>query len=374
MRDRAEAVAGDLDGVGDPDGADDPDGAGVDALLCLHGEGLPRPNVRYLSGFTGSSAALLIGRGHRVLITDGRYREQAAAECPDWEVEILPPGGVDTAAIGACCRSRALTRVGYEPDGITAGKLAELRDAGSAAFVPAGGLVEARRRRKGPAEIAAMEAAAGIADAALAATAGLARAGASERDVALEIDVQMRRRGAEESAFATIVAAGPHSAIPHALPSERRLAAGDLVCIDCGAVVDGYRSDLTRVWVIGEPDAEQRRVHTAVLRAHDRALALVRPGALGDDLNRAARRELTAAGLGDRWRHGIGHGVGLAIHEAPSLRVGAGAELAAGDVVTIEPGAYRSGWGGVRIEDMVLVTDAGARPLSAAPTALRVIA
>ncbi len=361
MRKRAKAVAGALDG------------AGVDALLCLHGEGLPRPNVRYLSGFTGSSAALLIACGHRLLITDGRYREQAAAECPDWEVEILPPGGADAAAIGECCRSRGFARVGYEPQGITAGKLDELRDAGGAAFVPAGGLVEARRRRKGLDEIAAIEAAAGIVDAALEATAGLARAGVSERDLALELDVQMRRRGAEEPAFSTIVAAGPRSAIPHALPSERRLAAGDLVCIDCGAVVDGYRSDLTRVWVMGEPDAEQRRVHAAVLRAHDRALALVRPGAGGDDLNGAAREELAAAGIDGWWRHGIGHGVGLAIHEAPSLRAGTGAELAAGDVVTIEPGAYRSGWGGVRIEDLVLVTEAGARTLSAAPTALRVI-
>lgn len=308
-----------------------------------------------------------------MLITDGRYREQAAAECPDWEVEILPPGGVDVAAIGECCRSRGFERVGYEPQGITAGKLDRLRNVGGVAFAPAGGLVEALRRRKGPGEVAAIRAAAGIVDAALEAAAGLARAGASEREVALELDVQMRRRGAEEPAFTTIVTAGPRTAIPHALPSGRRLAAGDLVCIDCGAVVDGYRSDLTRAWVVGEPDAEQRRVHSAVLRAHDRALALVRPGAGGDDLNTAARATLADAGMDDWWRHGIGHGVGLSIHEAPSLRVGVGAELAAGDVVTIEPGAYRPGWGGVRIEDLVLVTESGARTLSAAPADLRVI-
>lgn len=308
-----------------------------------------------------------------MLITDGRYREQAAAECPDWEVEILPPGGVDVAAIGECCRSRGFARVGYEPQGITAGKLDRLRNVGGVAFAPAGGLVEALRRRKGPGEVAAIRAAAGIVDAALEAAAGLARAGASEREVALELDVQMRRRGAEEPAFTTIVTAGPRTAIPHALPSGRRLAAGDLVCIDCGAVVDGYRSDLTRAWVVGEPDAEQRRVHAAVLRAHDRALALVRPGAGGDDLNTAARAALADAGMDDWWRHGIGHGVGLSIHEAPSLRVGVGAELAADDVVTIEPGAYRPGWGGVRIEDLVLVTESGARTLSAAPADLRVI-
>lgn len=365
MRERTDAVAVALAGA---DG-----GAGVDALLCLHAESLPRPNVRYLSGFTGSTAALLVAGGHRVLITDGRYREQAAAECPDWEMEILPPGGVDVAVIGECCRARGFTRVGYEPHGITAGKLDQLRNAGGVAFAPAGGLVEALRRRKGPGEIAAIRAAARIVDAALEATAGLARAGVSERDLALEIDVQMRRRGAAEPAFTTIVAAGPRSAIPHALPSDRRLAAGDLVCIDCGALVDGYRSDLTRVWVVGEPDAEQRRAHAAVLRAHDRALALVRPGAGGDELNTAARAALADAGMKDWWRHGVGHGVGLEIHEAPSLRVGAGAELAAGDVLTIEPGAYRPGWGGVRIEDLVLVTDAGASTLSAAPTDLRVI-
>ena len=358
MRDRADAVADALDE------------AGVDALLCLHGEGLPRPNVRYLSGFTGSSAALLIAPGHRVLFTDGRYEEQAAAQCPDWELQI---GRGLAGMVGECCASRGFSRVGYEPEGLTAGMLDALRDAGSVHFVPVDELVEERRRCKGPDEIGSIEAAARIVDAALEATAALARAGATERHVALELDLQMRRRGAEEPAFPTIVAAGPRSALPHAMPTDRRLAAGDLVCIDCGATVDGYRSDLTRAWVIGEPDDEQRRVHGAVLSAHDRALALVRPGAGSDDLESAARQELAAAGIEDWWRHSLGHGVGLAIHEAPSLRAGAGTELSAGDVVTIEPGAYRSGWGGIRIEDLVLVTETGARLLSAAPTALRVI-
>ena len=361
MRERADAVAADLDD------------AGVDALLCLHGEGLPRTGVRYLSGFSGSSAALLIARGRCVLITDGRYQEQVAAECPDWETEILPPGGRLAEKIVESCRSRGFSRVGYEPEGVTAGMLGRLRDAGSACFVPAEGLVEERRRCKGPEEIAHIESAARIADAALEATARLARAGAAESDVALELELQMRRRGSEEPAFPPIVAAGPHSALPHAQPTDRRLAAGDLVCIDCGATVSGYRSDLTRAWVVGEPDAEQRRVHAAVLRAHDRALALVGPGVISDELNDAAYEELAAAGIGDWWRHGVGHGVGLDIHEAPSLRARAGTELAAGDVVTIEPGAYRAGWGGVRVEDLVLVTETGASTLSAAPTALRVI-
>jgi len=361
VRERADAVAGALDH------------AGVDALLCLHGEGLPRTDVRYLSGFTGSTAALLVASGRRVLLTDGRYEEQAAAECPDWEAEILPPGGRLAEMIGECCRSRGFSRIGYEPDGVTAGTLDKLRDAGSARFVPAEGLVAERRRRKGPEEIASIEAAARIVDAALEATARLARAGATERDLALELDLQMRRRGSEEPAFPTIVASGPRSALPHAQPTERRLAAGDLVCVDCGATIDGYRSDLTRAWTVGEPGAEQRRVHAAVRRAHDRALALVRPGAVSDDLNAAAGEELAAAGIEDWWRHGVGHGVGLDIHEAPSLRVGAGTELAAGDVLTIEPGAYRSGWGGVRVEDLVLVTETGARTLSAAPADLRVI-
>lgn len=361
MRERAAAVAAAL---GD---------AGVDALLCLHGEGLPRTDVRYLSGFSGSSAALLVARGQCVLITDGRYQEQASAECPGWEVEILPAGGIPAEMIGESCRSRGFSRIGYEPEGITAGMLDRLRDAGSACFVPAEGLVQERRRCKAPEEIARIEAAARIVDDALEATARLARAGAAERDIALELELQMRRRGSEEPAFPTIVAAGPNSALPHAQPTDRRLAAGDVVCIDCGATVGGYRSDLTRAWVVGEPDAEQRRVHAAVLRAHDRALALVGPGVVSDDLNEAARMEFVAAGIENWWRHGIGHGVGLDIHEAPSLRVDTGTELAVGDVVTIEPGAYRAEWGGVRVEDLVLVTESGARTLSAAPTALRVI-
>ncbi len=361
MRDRAAAVAKALGG------------AGIDALLCLHGEGLPRTNVRYLSGFSGSSAALLIAPGQCVLITDGRYREQASAECPDWDAEILPSGGSLAETIGESCSARGFSRIGYEPEGVTAGMLDRLRDAAGPCFLPAEGLVEERRRCKAPEEIARIESAARIVDAALEATARLARAGAAERDITLELELQMRRRGSEEAAFPTIVAAGPHSALPHAQPTDRRLAAGDLVCIDCGATVGGYRSDLTRAWVVGEPDAEQRRVHAAVLRAHDRALALVGPGVVSDDLNEAAHEELTTAGIGDWWRHGVGHGVGLDIHEAPSLRARAGNELAAGDVVTIEPGAYRAGWGGIRVEDLVLVTETGARTLSAAPTALRVI-
>lgn len=361
MRERADAVAASLDG------------AGVDALLCLHGEGLPRTSVRYLSGFTGSSAALLIAHGQHVLFTDRRYDEQAASECADWEMEILPAGGSLAEMIGESCRSRGIDLIGYEPDGITAGMLDRLRDAGSARFVPAEGLVEERRRRKGPEEIASIEAAARIVDAALEATARLARAGATERDLALELDLQMRRHGSAEPAFPTIVASGPRSALPHAQPTGRRLVSGDLVCIDCGATVGGYRSDLTRAWAVGEPDAEQRRVYAAVLRAHDRALALVRPGVASDNLNDAAREELAAAGIEDWWRHSVGHGVGLDIHEAPSLRAGCGTELAAGDVVTIEPGAYRSGWGGVRVEDLVLVAENGSHTLSAAPTALRVI-
>ena len=347
--------------------------AEVDALLCLHGEGLPRPNVRYLAGFTGSSAAVLIAAGQCLLITDGRYQEQAAAECAGWEVEIARPGDKLAELVSEQCQSRGLGQVGYEPDGITAGTLDELRNAGGAHFTPVAGLVEERRRHKKVVELQAIEAATTIADAALEATAALAREGASEREIALELDVQMRRRGSEEPAFATIVAAGPRSALPHALPSDRPLAPGDLVCIDCGATVDGYRSDLTRAWVVGEPTDQQIRFHAAVLRAHDRALALVRPGAGSDALNDAAREVFAAAGIEECWRHSIGHGVGLAIHEGPSLRDGADTQLATGDVVTIEPGAYRPGWGGVRIEDLVVVTDDGARTLSAAPRELRVV-
>lgn len=346
---------------------------GVDALLCFHGEGVPRPNVRYLSGFTGSSAALLVAVGHRLLITDGRYRDQAAVECSGWEIAISSPGEKLTDLAAEQCRSRGLGRVGYEPEGITAGMIDELRDSSGVHFMPVTGLVEERRRCKEADEIRAIAAAAAIADAALAATAALVRGSASERDIALELDVQMRRRGSEEPAFATMVAAGPRSALPHAPPTDRLLTSGDIVCIDCGATVNGYRSDLTRAWVVGEPTYQQIRMHEVVLRAHDCALALVRPGIGSAALNTAARAELAAAGIEEYWRHSIGHGVGLAIHEAPSLREGVDTELSISDVVTIEPGAYRTGWGGVRIEDIVVVTGDGARTLSAAPRELWVV-
>lgn len=345
----------------------------VDALLCFHGDGFSRLNVRYLSGFTGSSAAVLIACGHRVLFTDGRYQDQAAAECIGWEVAIILPGEKLADIIVKYCQINNLRRVGYEPEGITAGMLDELRDIGDTRFMPVFGIVEERRRCKGKDELRAIEDAAGVADAALEATAALVREGVSEREIAMELDTQMWQRGSEEPAFPTIVVAGPRSALPHALPTDRPIALGDIVCIDSGATVDGYRSDLTRSWVVGEPTDKQIRFHAAVMRAHDRALALVRPGVSSGELNAVVRDEFAAADIKECWRHSIGHGVGLSIHEWPSLREGLQTELIAGDVVTIEPGAYQRGWGGVRIEDLVLVTNSCSRTLSAAPRELKII-
>ena len=347
--------------------------AKVDALLCVHAEGFPQLNVRYLSGFTGSSAAVLISSGHRVLFTDGRYQDQVVSECIGWEARIARAGDSLPEMISKDCRQRGFDRVGYEPEGITAGMVSALIGSGGVKFVPVAGTVEEWRRCKGPDELRAIETAVRIADTAMEATATIARGGVSEREIALEIEMQMKRLGSEEPAFATIVASGSRSALPHAVPTGRTLQAGDLVCIDCGATVDGYRSDITRDWVVGEPTNEQSCFYAAVMRAHNQALSLVRPGASSHLLNAAARAEFVTAGIEDCWRHSIGHGVGLAIHESPSLREGIDTVLVAGDVVTIEPGAYRSGWGGVRIEDLLVVTEDGARMLTAAPRELRVI-
>ncbi len=347
--------------------------AKVDALLCVHAEGLPGLNVRYLSGFTGSSAAVLIGSRHRVLFTDGRYQDQVVSECMDWEARIIRAGESFPEVISEHCRQRDLGRVGYEPEGITAGMLSALIGAGGVNFVPVTGMVEGRRRCKGPNELGAIEAAVAISDTAIEAAATLSRVGVSERDIAQEIEMQMRRLGSEEPAFPTIVASGLRSALPHAVPTDRTLQVGDLVCIDCGATVNGYRSDITRDWVVGEPTNDQNYFYAAVMRAHNQALSLVRPGTSSEVINAAARAEFVNAGMDDCWRHSIGHGVGLAIHESPSLRESPNTVLVAGDVVTIEPGAYRSGWGGVRIEDLLVVTDDGARILSGAPRGLRVI-
>lgn len=339
------------------------DGAGVDALVVTN-----LVNVRYLTGFTGSAGELLVDAGGALLVTDGRYREQAPGQvAAGVEVAIAGPERRPTYVE----RLGGATRVGLEAGSATWADQRRLTGwLEEADLVPTEGLVESLREVKDAGEVARIEAAAAIADAALGEVADGIRAGASEREVAAALDHAMRCRGAEDRAFATIVAGGPNSALPHARPSDRVLASGDLVVCDFGAVVDGYRSDMTRSFrVDGRSGGREDELRDAVRVAQQAGLDRVADGVPLAEVDAACRESLEASGLGEAFVHGTGHGVGLDIHEAPALSGSATGTLRSGHVVTVEPGAYLAGLGGVRWEDTVLVTADGHRALTRAPKA-----
>lgn len=322
-------------------------------------------NVRYLTGFTGSAGFLVIGE-RACLVTDGRYEtqahEQVAASGAGVDVAIssYEQRQAAEAAMGAC------ERVGLEAASVTWDQqrsYAEwFRD-----VVPTKELVESLRMVKDDAELARMQAAADIADAALAHLRPLLLTGITEAGFALELDTEMRRRGAKGSAFETIVAAGPNAAKPHHRPSSRPIGRGELVVIDFGAIVDGYRSDMTRTFLTGEPTPDQARLYGVVRAAQAAGVAAVGDGVAASVVDAACRDVIKEAGWGDRFVHGTGHGVGLDIHEAPWVNTRSTTTLSPGHIVTVEPGVYLPDFGGVRVEDTVVVTTGGARALTNHP-------
>jgi len=338
----------------------------VDALLVTD-----LVNVAYLSGFTGSNAALVVPTaGEAVLVTDARYTERAAAEAPGMEMVLGRAAGAVAARTAA---ARGARRLGFESAHVSVdGHSALVAAAGSAGLRRTPGLVERLRAVKDDAEVAALRAACALADAALSdllAAGGLA-AGRTERQVARDLDDRMRDLGAPGPSFETIVAAGPHSAVPHHAPTDTPLRRGDLVIVDFGALVDGYHSDTTRTFVVGPPADWQREIHAVVAEGQRLGRAALRPGAVSADVDGAARTSIAGAGYGEAFTHGLGHGVGLEIHEDPFFTVTGIAALAAGMVVTVEPGVYLSGRGGVRIEDSLVVGDGEAESLTRLPREL----
>ncbi len=331
-------------------------------------------SIRYLTGFTGSNAALIVladdrspaaeprldrGEGLEpgtVLCTDGRYRTQSAAQVP--ELDRLIERNSATALVERYGRGRW----GFESTSVTVDQYDQLlRASRTVQLEPIAGLVESLRAVKDDDEIGLLRTAAGIADAAFAellAADGI-RAGRTEREIGLDLDEKMRRLGAEDPAFETIVAAGAHSAIPHHRPTETPLRAGDLVKCDFGARFAGYHSDMTRTLMLGEPAGWQREIYAVVLAAQTAAEAGCRPGVGLADTDRTARAVIDAAGYGDTFVHGLGHGVGLEIHEAPAVAGTATGTMAQDMVLTIEPGVYLEGRGGVRIEDSGVVRASG---------------
>ncbi len=339
--------------------------AGIDALLVTS-----LPNVRYLTGFTGSSAMVLVTTDALVFTSDGRYRtqagEQLAAAGVAAQIEIGATVAQQRDALAAALVPGA--RIGLEAHAVTWAQQRDLaRALAGHELVPTDGLVERLRRVKEAGEVARIRAACAIADDALAALLPRLADGPTERDFALDLEVEMRRRGASGNSFDPIVASGPNGAKPHARPSARRVEHGELVVIDFGCVVDGYCSDMTRTVSVGDPGAEARRLWDVVRESQWAGREAVHAGADCADIDRACRDVIVAAGWGDAFVHGTGHGVGLEIHEAPRVAASARDTLEPGSVVTVEPGVYLPGVGGVRIEDTVVVTPDGADPLTEFP-------
>ena len=340
----------------------------LDALLVSN-----LANVRWLTGFTGSNGAAVVGATRLRFLTDFRYLTQAAEQLdPDWEQEISS----DLLKRAAERLTDGPLRLGFDDGHLTVrqhAQLAELVAERDVELVPAGGIVEALRAVKDDAEIERIRAAARLADEAFEEVVGGGIVGRTERDVALDLEVAMRRRGAEAPSFPPIVAHGAHGALPHAAPRDVAIAPNTLVVIDWGAQLNGYASDCTRTVATGELDPRDRSVYEIVRAAQEAALAAVRPGPKGKEVDAVARAIISGAGHGEHFGHGLGHGVGLEVHQGPRLSRQGDDPLAAGNVVTIEPGIYVPGAVGVRIEDLVAVTADGREVLSGLPKTLRTV-
>ena len=321
-----------------------------------------RINVRYFSGFAGSAGALVVTPTVRKLFVDFRYVEQARQTAPAYE--IVKSNGNPLDAAVAYLREMQPNHIGFEAENLTVAEFKRLvAQIGEPHWQPV--LLDGFRAVKTSDEIEKISIAAQITDQAFARILPLVKPGVAEQSLAAKLEYEMRCLGSEHAAFATIVASGPRSALPHGVASDRCLLAGDLVVFDFGAVVDGYHSDMTRTVCLGPATARQRQVYATVLEAQLAGLAAIRAGVSCLAVDAVARSIIATAGFGDCFGHGLGHSVGLEIHETPRLSPLAGdACLAAGMVVTVEPGIYLPEWGGVRIEDLVVVTVDGCRILS----------
>jgi Xaa-Pro aminopeptidase len=323
-------------------------------------------NVRYLTGFTGTNGACLVGEDERVFLTDFRYVERAEQEVQGFE---RVKGGRDLLADLA---ARLHGRAGFDDAHLSVRAYRKLEEAvGSGVeLVPAGGLVERLRAVKDEHELRTMGEAAKLADSVYELIPERGLVGRTEREVARELEAELRARGADDPAFPVIVAAGANGALPHAAPGEREIAPRTLVVVDMGATVDGYCSDCTRTFATGELDDGAGEAYELVRSAQESALGAVRAGAACKEVDAVARELIDGAGHSEHFGHGLGHGVGLEVHEEPRLAKTAEGELVAGNAVTVEPGVYLPGKLGVRIEDLVAVTSDGCEVLTSFPKSL----
>lgn len=347
--------------------------AKIDSLLITE-----TTNVGYVTGFTGSAGFALVSPAAAVLITDSRYTLRARAECPHFEVVIASSSGGYLETLSEFLTANpTLKRVGFESTRLTVSQLQHFQEKiQTVAWKPTESIVENRRAVKDAGEVAAIRRAIDVAEAAFLSVKHLLRAGIAERDFAIELDFAMRRGGAEAVAFETIVASGPQSAHPHHRPNDRVIEPGDWVTVDWGAIVDGYCSDMTRTVLIGPTSttAEQARVYDTVLRAQRMAIAAIKPGKNGQEIDAVARDHIAAAGYGDHFGHSLGHALGRVVHDGPGLSTrAADVILRPGMVLTVEPGIYLENWGGIRIEEDIVVTDLGCDILTHLPNELEVL-
>lgn len=338
----------------------------IEAMLVTH-----LTHVRYLTGFTGSNGGLLLRKDlSATMATDGRYTTQIAQEVPD--VEVLIGRAVGPTLLAGL---EGPLRVGFEADYVTVAELQKLQEATpeDVTLVPVSGVIEAHRLIKGNDELDALEELAAMATAALEGLIndGGVRAGRTEREIAADLEYRMRMGGAERPSFDTIIASGPNSAKPHHGAEDRVLEDGDIVTIDYGAYAGGFNSDCTRTFIVGEPDDFAKEIYDVVLRAQLAGVAAAVPGAKLVDVDAASRKVIEEAGYGEYFVHSTGHGIGLDVHEGPyAAKTGEG-ELAPGMTLTIEPGIYVPGKGGVRIEDTLIITDGAPRSITTFPKELR---
>lgn len=329
-------------------------------------------NRRYLSGFTGSAGALLVTGEHAVLLSDGRYAIQGPQEAPAFEFVLLSDDAPLSKQLAELVNQQRIQRLGFEANDLNVAQYTKLQlDLQKAevqsTWVATEHLVEGLREVKDDDEIATLRRAIAITDDALAAVRPMLRPAMREREVAWELEKAMRERGAEAMAFEVIVASGDNGSRPHARASDTQLGVGRPIVLDFGARLAGYHADMTRTIILGEADQQFWQVYNTVLQALETATAGARVGMTGALVDARARDVIATAGYGEAFGHGLGHGVGLQVHEGPAVRRLSQAILPAGAIFSVEPGIYLPGWGGVRIEDLVLLTGRGAETLTQSP-------
>lgn len=340
--------------------------SGADALLVTS-----FTNVTYLTGFTGDDSYLLLRHDGEIIVSDGRYTTQLEEQCPGLDMDIRRTGVSIANAVVRLVHSAGIGRLAVEGDSMTVSlrerlveKLPKLE------ILTTSGMVEWLRQIKDKEEIAEIREAVWYAEKAFAVIRATLQAEQTEKQIADEMDHQFRRFGGRGSSFPSIIAVGERGALPHAIPTEKRVGEGDFVLIDWGASGRLYKSDLTRVLLTGRISPKLRRVYGVVLSAQIQAIAAIRPGVAAHEVDAVARGVIADAGFGRSFNHGLGHGLGLEVHEAPRLAATSSTVLKPGMVITVEPGIYLPGWGGVRIEDDVLVTRTGHEVLTSVPKQL----